>query len=151
EIAAGIPVHGETSTACFEICEDSDTLTAKANLPQACLSFERHVGLHGSSVWISETVHNLSAFDRPIAWTEHVTLGPPVLDAGVSEFRASAASSKVFESQFGPADYLKRGAEFEWPQAPRSNRGHADLRVLNAGFHSSAFTTHLMDPSREHA
>jgi hypothetical protein len=98
-----------------------------------------------------ETFHNLSPFDRPIAWTQHVTLGPPFLERSVTEFRASATLSKVFESKFGPADYLMPGAEFEWPHAPRSAGGRVDLRVLNAAFISSAFTTHLMDPRHEHA
>ena len=151
EIAAGIPVHGEASTASFEIHETPEGLTANASLPRAALSFGRQIELRSATVRIVETVHNLSAFDRPIAWTEHVTLGTPFLEQGITQFRASATRSKVFESKFGSADYLIAGTEFEWPQAPQSGGGRADLRVLNAASISSAFSTHLMDPRREHA
>jgi hypothetical protein len=135
EIAAGIPVHGEASTASFEIHETPEGLTANASLPRAALSFGRQIELRSATVRIVETVHNLSAFDRPIAWTEHVTLGPPFLERGITQFRASATRSKVFESKFGSADYLIAGTEFEWPQAPQSGGGRADLRVFKRRFH----------------
>lgn len=44
-----------------------------------------------------------------------MTLGPPFLEKGRTEFRASAARSIVFESPFGVADYLQPGACFDWP------------------------------------
>jgi hypothetical protein len=152
EISAGVPVHGEASVACCDICETPGGLTVAASLPRAQLSFERQLGLRDTTVRIVETVHNLSAFDRAIAWTEHVTLGPPFLEtAQPAQFRTSATRSKVFEGKFGPADYLIPGAEFDWPHAPRSAGGRADLSVLNTASTSSAYTTHLMDPRREHA
>ena len=126
----------------------------RAHLPLAQLQFERHIALFDQAVRIREAVENLSDSDRPIAWTQHVTLGPPFLERGVTQFRASAARSKVFESEFGSAAYLKTGAEFDWPMAPLSEcltndcGGVADLRVFNRDPVSSAFTTHLMDPSR---
>ena len=52
-------------------------------------------------VLIKETVENPSGVDRPIGWTQHVTLGPPFLEKGVTEFRASATRSKVFERALG--------------------------------------------------
>jgi hypothetical protein len=124
----------------------------RADLPLAQLRFERRVTLVGAAgVRIRETVENLGATDRPIAWTEHVTLGPPFLERGVTQFRASATRSKVFESDFGSAAYLKAGAVFDWPMAPLSAGGSADLRVYNRAPVSSGFTTHLMDPQREDA
>ena len=77
---------------------------------------------------IRESVENLTACDRPIGWTQHVTLGPPFLEKGRTEFRASATRSKVFEQPFGVADYLAAGALFDWPLAPRADGGVADLR-----------------------
>jgi hypothetical protein len=102
-------------------------------------------------VRIREQIESLCAFDRPIAWTEHVTLGPPFLERGVTEFRTSATRSKVFEGPFGADDYLRRAAEFDWPHAPCADGGTADLRRYAAAPRSSAYTAHLMDPSREHA
>jgi hypothetical protein len=123
----------------------------KAGFPLAGLRFERRIELPGRAVHIKEAVENLSASDRPIAWTQHVTLGPPFLDHGTTQFRASATRSKVFEGQFGNADYLVPAAEFDWPLARRTDGGFADLRALRQPAPSSAFTTHLMDPTREYA
>jgi hypothetical protein len=102
-------------------------------------------------VRIHEAIENLSGTDRPIGWTEHVTLGPPFLQKGATQFRASATRSKVFENPVGGGDYLEAGAEFDWPMAPRAGRGGADLRVYTNAPRSSGYTAHLMDPRREPA
>ena len=74
----------------------------------AQLRIERQIRLGaGRAIEIQETLENLSASDRPIAWTQHVTLGPPYLERGRTEFRASATRSKVFEGDFGQKDAYK--------------------------------------------
>jgi hypothetical protein len=92
---------------------------------------------------------NLAGSDRPIGWTQHATIGPPFLENGTTEFRASATRSKVLESTFGAADYLTIGAEFDWPHAPLAEGGTTDLQVFSDRAVSNAYTTHLMDPSRD--
>ena len=151
EFAAGVTVHGEGSVASYEIAESGGGLTLRARFPLAQIAFERHIELRGHTVRIRESVENLTAFDRPIGWTQHVTLGPPFLEKGVTQFRASATRSKVLESEFGVADTLRGAAEFDWPAAPRRDGGIEDLRVFTGAASSSAFTTHLMDPAREGA
>ena len=151
EAAAGLTPHGEGSIAHYDIDVDSSALTMRAHLPLAGMTVERHLELRGRAVRFRETAENLSTVDRPIGWTQHVTLGPPFLQKGVTEFRTAAARSKVFEGDFGVADYLVRGAEFEWPNAPRTQGGAADLRRYTAARASSAYTAHLLDPTREHA
>ena len=151
EAQAGLPVHGEVSTAPFEIERTGVSLTMRARLPRAQLHVERRIDLVGRAVRVREQVENLSATDRPVGWTQHVTLGPPFLENGRTEFRASATRSKVFDGAFGPADYLVGGAEFEWPHAPRAAGGTHDLRRFPGGSPSSAYTAHQMDPAHEHA
>ncbi|HLK65636.1 MAG TPA: hypothetical protein VKU19_19495 [Bryobacteraceae bacterium] len=151
EEAAGISVHGEGSVAEYEVSESGSLLTLRTSLPLAGLAFERRLALNGHALEISETVENLSSCDRPIAWTQHVTLGPPFLEKGSTQFRASATRSKVHESDFGSASYLQAGAEFDWPYAPARGHGSVDLRLFNGAQVSSAFTTHLMDRQREDA
>ncbi len=146
EAAAGLTVHGESSIAPYEITERGGGLEMRADLPLAGLAIERRITLHGDALHVAETVHNLCAFDRPIAWTQHVTLGPPFLEKGVTEFRASATRSLAFESPFGEHDYIPPDVEFDWPMAPRMEGEPADLRVFNSAAASSGFTTHLMDP-----
>ena len=48
---------------------------------------------------IVETVRNTSVYDRPSAWTQHVTLGPPFLEKGATAFRSTATKSKVIENR----------------------------------------------------
>jgi hypothetical protein len=126
-------------------------LTLRADLHLAPLHFERRIELRGRAVRIAELVKNLSSSDRPIAWTQHVTLGPPFLERGSTEFRSSLTRSKVFEQEFGSHAYLKAGEQFNWPMAPRKGGGYADLRVMNDSPASSAFTAHLADLRRDTA
>jgi len=151
EAAAGLTVHGESSVARYEIVEQEGGFQMHATLPMARLSIERTIQLQGERVRIRETVRNLCAFDRAIAWTQHVTLGPPFLEKGATEFRSSATRSRAFEAPFGAHDYLTPGAEFDWPMAPLEGGGSADLRTFSNAPASSAFTAHLMDPLRADA
>jgi hypothetical protein len=151
ETAAGIDPHGEASVARYEIETSANTLTMRARLPLAQILVERRIDLCERAVCIREAVENLAGIDRPIAWTQHVTLGPPFLLKGVTDFRASASRSKVFEADFGVADYLRIGAEFDWPNAPRLDGRAEDLRRFTVARESSAYTAHLMDPHHDHA
>jgi hypothetical protein len=157
EAAAGLSAHGEAPVAPYEIDCRGNALCMRALLPIAALRFERDLFLHDRAVRIRERVENLLSRDRPIGWTQHVTLSPPFLEKGVTEFRTSAGRSMVYEGPFGAADYLEPGAEFDWPHAPlrRSSPPHAtaatDLRCFTAAPTSSAYTAHLMDPDRPHA
>src|SRR5580704_2657343 len=102
EAAAGMTVHGEGSIVRYDVSADSAGLTQRAQFPIAQLSFERHIRFgHDRAIEFHETLENLSAADRPIAWTQHATLGPPFLERGRTEFRASATRSRVFENDYG--------------------------------------------------
>jgi hypothetical protein len=151
EAAAGLGVHGEASVDPYEIEQTADSLRMAACFPLAQIRCERHVRLREAELEIRESVESLAAFDRPVGWTQHVTLGPPFLENGVTRFQTSATKSKVFEAAFGTDDYLEAGAEFDWPAAPLAGGGHADLSVFNGAPASSAFTAHLMDPERDDA
>jgi hypothetical protein len=154
EAAAGMSVHGESSVDPYQIRDEPDGLLMQAVFPQAQLAFERRIRLAPGSdvVEITETVGNLTGWDRPSAWTQHVTLGPPFIEGGVTEFRASATRSKVIESDFTNGKGLqKTGAIFDWPHCPRKDTGTIDLRVYESAPVSAGYTAHLMDPHREHA
>jgi hypothetical protein len=126
----------------FDISAGQDHLTARAMLPVAQLAFERRIELAGRRVMIQETVENLSALDRPIAWTQHATLGPPFLERGITQFRTPATRSRTLTDQ----------QDFMWPRLPESAAGPArDLRVYTDAASSGGFTTHLMDPQQERA
>jgi hypothetical protein len=151
EFAAGITPHGEGSVVPYEISEFNGALRMLAHLRLAQIHFERRIALAGRTVRIAETVESLCSFDRPIGWTQHVTLGPPFLEKGRTTFRSSVCRSTVFETQFGTADYLKSGEQFVWPVAPLSDGGTTDLRVFSSADVSSGYTAHVMDAARTDA
>ena len=127
EADAGLTVHGEASVALYEVAATGAELTQRARLPQAQLQLERRIALAGRAVEVVEAVENESATDRPIAWTEHVTLGPPFLEKGATQFRAPATKSLTLEE------------------------GNGNLELYTNAPVSGGFTSHLMDPARETA
>jgi hypothetical protein len=151
EWAAGLDPHGEGSIVPYDLVESGTSLLVRATFPLAAIRFERRLDLHGANVRFLESVENLTGIDRPIGWTQHVTLGPPFVERGATEFRASAAESMVFPGEFSPADYLRTGAAFTWPNAPRKDGSMCDLRVFNGAAVSGAYTAHLMSPRHEYA
>jgi hypothetical protein len=155
EAAAGIPVHGEGPVTTYEAAaEGENALTMTGFLKRTDLRFSRRLTLGPGSnvVLISETVYNLSASDRPIAWTQHVTLGPPFLESGRTQFRMPATRSKVGDASFNDnAGPYQPDAEFDWPLCPLKKGGTEDVRVFTKGPISGGFSTHLMDPGREQA
>lgn len=149
EQAAGLPAHGEASVARFRIDAQGDRLTMEAVLPNAHLRVSRAIVLHDDEVRVRETVENLSSTDRPVGWTEHVTLGPPFLVKGEMDVELWADRSIVYPTTFGPADYLEPGGEFVWPHAPRAGGGTIDMRRYGAVSSSSAYTAHRLDQARD--
>ena len=150
EAAAGLTVHGEGSVVPYEITEREGNPRIQGSPPAGSTSiFERSIELRGRCLKIRESVENLAAWDRPIGWTEHVTLGPPFIEKGTTQLRASVTRSKVSEVDFGANMHLKQAAEFDWPMAPLSAGGVADLRTLSAAPASSEYTSHLGDRQRE--
>jgi len=153
EAAAGMTVHGEAAVAAYDVTVNGGVLRARAAFPQSQLRFERTISfLSPNAVRIAEEVENLTAWDRPIGWTQHVTLGDPFAEPGVTQFRASATRSKVIEQDFaGGKGYMQTGAEFDWPHVPAIGGGVVDMRTFPALAVSGAYSAHLMDPSREQA
>jgi hypothetical protein len=151
EAIAGLDPHGEGSFVPYEITDTGAALLARANFPLAEMRFERKIELRGSNAHFIETIENLAAIDRPIGWTQHVTLSPPFVERGKTEMRASGANSIVFPGEFSTADYLETGAEFTWPNAPLKTGGTRDLRVFNGTDVSGGYTAQLMSARHEHA
>lgn len=140
EAAAGMTVHGEASIAPYEIKEAASSMVCTTKLPAAQLAFERKIELRGSKVLFEETVENLNILDRPIAWTQHVTLGPPFLVRGETQFRLPGTLSMTYA-----------GVQFDWPRMPRPDGTAEDLQVFTKLESSSKFTTHLLDPHLDKA
>ena len=151
ECAAGVTVHGESSVMEYDIAVTGHRMIARAHLPLAQLDFERELELApGGVVKIRETVLNLTAMDRPLAWTQHVTLGPPFLEPGVTTLKLSATRSKVYETNLSDAQPYQPGTEFTWPHGPAKDGSIIDMSVQSAAPKSAGMTAHLVDLPHEH-
>jgi hypothetical protein len=150
EFAAGITVHGEASVAPYELEVRGGSLTARAKLPIAMLEFERAIRLAGGGlVVIREMITNLLGIDRPIAWTQHVTLGPPFIQHGATRMQIPAVQSMVFPGSLGEHQIYEPGALFDWPFVPTKDGGKFDLSVFPASDHSAGVTCHLVPENCE--
>jgi hypothetical protein len=119
EAAAGYTVHGEASIVPYEE-------GLRAELPLSRLRVSRKIVLRGNDVEFEEQVENLLPFDRAIAWQEHVTLGPPFVERGITKVDAPVLRSSKLN-----------GDDFEWkdrvyPTSQASADYHAHL--LKAGW-----------------
>jgi hypothetical protein len=151
EIAAGIPVHGEAPTLNWVATgKTMNSVTYATTLPNAQMKVTRTVTLTpgSSTLWISETVENLSGLDRPFGWNQHVTLGPPFLQEGASFYDMPEGWAMVMEGEFSKGQRLKSGTEFNWPDAQASNGEVISLREFPKGKKNSDFTATLADPTQ---
>lgn len=149
EHAAGLTVHGEASVVSWSFEADEGGLRARAQLPLSMLDVERRIRLAGGGVLrIQETVTNLTAMDRPIAWTEHVTLGPPFVEHGRTRLRLPCRRAAVYPHDLGPAQVLEPGTQFVWPHGPTRSGGTVDLGVYPESSPTAAVTAQLVDEER---
>lgn len=150
EADAGATVHGEASVVPYQMEEVPSGLKQTCQMPMAGLEFSRTLKLTGSRLDFQETVRNLGSFDRPIAWTEHVTLGPPFLERGKTKFELPGTRCRTYESDFTDGKgAMKIGTNFDWPNMPTRDGGTVDLRTYWHGPVAGGFVTVLMDPHRE--
>ena len=140
EAAAGLPNHGEANRQKFEILSSTKdgalhSVKMAARLPLAQEAVTRTIEMvDGESVAYVETeVESLVAFDRPISWAEHATVGPPFLEPGQVTIDMPAAHCRV--RPFKPGDIPPRlpyDRDFDWPNAPLLAGGTTDLRDIPA-------------------
>jgi len=140
EYAAGMTFHGESNIVRWsEVDSGPDSLTIAATLPESHLAIRRSLECAGPYLRVKTTVENLTAWDRPLAWCEHVTLGPPFVEPGVTQFRATAKGG--FQTALGP------DRTFLWPL------GHGDiecdLETFSAKPHRDLVNSFLLDRSLE--
>ena len=163
ERAAGLPMHGEANRVPWEFDRSASgsgtddrihTYTFRATLPLVHENFTRSIHLVKDEqvVYIESQVESLLAFDRPINWGEHATIGPPFLELGktVVDMSAVRGMTRSYDSQSAnPPHRLADFKEFQWPMAPGVNGDLIDVRPAPATTPVGDHTTSLMDPSRQ--
>jgi hypothetical protein len=146
ERSAGFELHGEASLVSYDCFVADGKIHATAHLERSALRLSRsiHLGADGYSVSICETVENLLPIDRPIAWTQHVTLGPPFLVPGVTRIRMNPIRSRVANTNPEQGE-LNSGADFTWPNAPSHDEGTRNLSIFADRNRGASLTTHRME------
>jgi hypothetical protein len=154
ETVAGLTTHGEAPSLKWKLLKQSDSprpaLQYGRTLRQAQIDFRRTISVNRANpvICCEEQATNLSAYDRPISWNEHVTFGPPFLECGTTVVDMPATKAKVCPPGYSDRIFLQPDADFTWPRAPTKAGGTADLRVtLDRRF--GHYTAQLLDPKLE--
>lgn len=154
ETAAGLTTHGEAPALKWEVQKQVQSrkphLQYGVMLPEARIHISRKLTLDRRNpvIYCEEEAVNLSCYDRPISWNEHVTFGPPFLEAGITWFDMPATRAKVCPASYSHRFSLQPDAEFTWPNAPTNARGRMNLRTM-PGLRFGHYTTQLLNPELE--
>ncbi|MGH9660453.1 MAG: hypothetical protein ACRD96_18025, partial [Bryobacteraceae bacterium] len=121
-----LPLHQETLTRTLRLVDGEQVVRADSEL-------ESHL-----------------AFDRPVVWAEHATIGAPFLEPGhtVVDLPAGRSQTRPYTARPGQTHRLPSGVDFTWPMAPLAAGGSVDLRAAPPNPNSLDHTTSLLDPSR---
>lgn len=141
EERAGMTFHGETGVVNWTSTgSGSNWLELSAELPESRTRFVRRLTVHGTVVWFDETAGNEAAWDRPVSWCEHVTIGAPFLERGVTSFAASATRGKPLDSG--------AEADLRWPRG-LADGNEIDLSSVRNVRTGGEVNNYLVDSSRK--
>lgn len=156
EARAGLQCHGEAPVARWRVLRK--TVSARGlrfvygcELPIAQMTLTRTLAMTAGSavIRVREQIVNRARRDVPFTMCQHVTFGPPFLEAGVTLFDMPATRGQTFPGVFAPVQRLKESAAFAWPKGP-GVKGSVDLRTAGKRPYGD-YTAHLMDPKQEYA
>ncbi len=129
------------------------TITLNARLPLVQENFTRTFRMvDGENViYVESALASEVAFDRPISWAEHTTIGSPFLQSGVtlSSISGSRAQSRPYQGAGNPGAErrLASGVNFIWPLAPGLDGKLTDLTAPPDNAHYLDHATVLVDPA----
>jgi hypothetical protein len=155
----GLETHGEAPVARWKqegkrATKNSLSLTCSCLLPVSQMKFVRTLTTRKNSgvIDVREEIQSLSKRDLPFTICQHVTLGPPFLEKGVTLVDAPATKSHTFPGTFSPSQRLKSDKAFVWPKAPGSNGKTVDLRMIGKEYKATSdFATQFMDQKKDAA
>jgi hypothetical protein len=150
ETAAGLTTHGEAPVLMWDIQKQTQSprpqLQYGLTLP-AGIAFRRNLTLDPVNpvVYCEEEAVNLGRYDRPISWNQHVTFGPPFLEAETTWFDMPATRAKVCPASYSPRFSLRPDGAFNWPNAPTKTGKRVNLRTMPAHRYGH-YTAQLLSP-----
>ncbi len=156
EAAQGLALHGEAATSRWKLLElkqngaEARVLVA-TRLPAAGLRFQRELRLrrNESVVYVEERVTNERAQDHFFHWTQHVTLGPPLLHPEESVVALPGTRAVTWPHGYEGASLVRDNQEFMWPEAPAMEGGKVNLARPFAREGTGFVVAVLLDPQRE--
>ena len=100
------------------------------DLSEAQMRFRRLLRIRPgeSTLYIKECTTSLKRSDAPFCCQQHVTLGPPFVEGGVSRLDLPAQKGHTYPAAMGSADPLMPDQPYAWPDAPRQAGGTLNLR-----------------------
>lgn len=154
EQAAGLRFHGEAVAQPFQtVTQSGGTLTLRATLPLLQETVTRTYRVFDGEpvLWVETEVESHTAFDRPMVWGEHATIGWPFLEPALTAVDMSAVRAQARPYIQRPGALPRRlswGQDFIWPNAPGADGKTIDLRFMPVNPTSVDHTTQLMDVSK---
>ena len=156
EIANGLGNHGEALTREWKldrtaVDDTSAILWYSAHLPQTQYNVGRVLTLPADEqvLYIEEWAESLVDYDRPAMWVQHVTFGPPFVEAGKTTLDMSAGRGEVRPG--GEETNSLSAGPVVWPNGKASDGKPAELRAMRPDAHSGTYVGYEMDPARERA
>ncbi len=160
ERAVGLPMHGEAhlqpQVVRFDRTGPTSEVALSATLPLVQEAFVRTIRLVDGEqvVYVDSRLDNLLAFDRPVHWGEHATVGSPFVESGVTVFDLSGSRSRTrtYQQPASASDprmvrRLESGRDFSWPLAPGLNGATVDVRHVPEDPRYIEHVATLLDPS----
>jgi galactose mutarotase-like enzyme len=161
---ADLGLHGEVTNLGwdYDILQDTPDCVA-VKLSVSCVrtpfKLERTLRIEQGkpTLFIEETVTNLSPEPQDFMWGHHPAFGAPFLHEGIRLY-IPASKVEVHQPQFAPSGLLEPGSTFEWPLAtangktidlsriPGPEAGFSELlylKELSAGWYA------VLDPERK--
>ncbi|MFN0102521.1 MAG: hypothetical protein ACKV2U_10580 [Bryobacteraceae bacterium] len=156
EQAAGLQGHGEAHRQPWSLVSQGRegklqqiTFTARLPLVQEALTRRIEIVDGEQVVYVDTTLENELAFDRPINWAEHATIGYPFLAPGKTVVDASVGRCQTRPHENKPPNHrLVSDQPFVYPSAPLRAGGVADLRGVPDPPDSMDHSGCVFDPAR---
>jgi hypothetical protein len=138
--------HGESNIRRWQLLQDcANEVTLEVELPESAMRLRRRLRCSRHALHCESHATNLSSWDRPFGWCEHVTVGPPFLEAGSVRFHASLKKGFVTGRFDAP--------HFVWPQglnlSPELRR--FDLTTFSTSSHKDLVNSFVVEQARQWA
>ncbi len=157
EIEADGYFHGEASNLPWTVFDQQAKdgqarLDYGLELPEARMRCQRTLRIREgeSTLYFRESTTNLTRIDSPFCCQQHVTLGPPFVEGGVSRVDLPAKRGQTNPAVIHETDQIKPDQTYEWPNAPLQAGGTRDLRLYPEE-HCMAVVSVLLEPDEEFA